>query len=315
MVDKIEALAQLRENLVDDIEARHINRLNIALENLEKDVVKLVNSLPVSNNKLFETRLAVEIRPKLKALIDKHYTLWADGTVREYDSVAKQVIENMKVLPIPDKFKTLTEIDIETITNLKRLKFNGFLDIATETTNALADEIYQSTISGKPFEDVVTTLQHKINGVYIKADVDEINDLVELVATTTDEAVKQQAINKLHSVYGADRVGNNMRRYAKQLAHDSLMEFDGQFTKAKATEAGLTNYLYYGDTIGDSRPFCINNRGKIFSEIELRDKWSSEIWKGKSTTDPFTSRGGYNCRHHLQPTDPDWYDNNGNLII
>ena len=38
-MDKIEELAQLRENLVDDIEARHINRLNIALENLEKDVV------------------------------------------------------------------------------------------------------------------------------------------------------------------------------------------------------------------------------------------------------------------------------------
>ena len=314
-MDKIEELAQLRENLVDTIEARHINRLNIALENLEKDVVKLVNSLPLRGNKLFETRVAIEIRPKLKAIIDKHYVLWADNTVREYDQVAKQIVNNMKILPISDNFKTLTELDIETITNLKRVKFTGFLDIATETTNALADEIYQSTISGKPFEDTVKTLQHRINGVYIKADADELNDLVELVATTTDENIKLQAINKLHTVYGADRVGNNMRRYAKQLAHDSLMEFDGQFTKAKATEAGLTNYLYYGDIIGDSRSFCINNRGKIFSEDELRNKWSSEIWKGKSTTDPFTSRGGYNCRHHLQPTDPDWYDNNGNLII
>ena len=314
-MDKIEELAQLRENLVDTIEARHINRLNIALVNLENDVVKLVNSLPLRGNKLFETRVAIEIRPKLKAIIDKHYVLWADNTVREYDQVAKQIVNNMKILPISDNFKTLTELDIETITNLKRVKFTGFLDIATETTNALADEIYQSTISGKPFVDTVKTLQHRINGVYIKADADELNDLVELVATTTDESIKLQAINKLHTVYGADRVGNNMRRYAKQLAHDSLMEFDGQFTKAKATEAGLTNYLYYGDIIGDSRPFCINNRGKIFSEDELRNKWSSEIWKGKSTTDPFTSRGGYNCRHHLQPTDPSWYDNNGNLII
>lgn len=314
-MDKIEELAQLRENLVDDIEARHINRLNIALENLEKDVVKLANTLPLRENKLFEARLAVELRPKIKELIDKHYVLWADGTVREYDKVAKIIVDNMKVLPISENFKTLTELDIETITNLKRVKFTGFLDIATETTNALADEIYQSTISGKPFEDTVKTLQHRINGVYIKADQDEINDLVELVATTTDETVKQKAIEKLQSVYGADRVGNNMRRYAKQLAHDSLMEFDGQFTKAKAAEAGLTNFLYYGDIIGDSRPFCIANRGKIFSEDELRDKWSSESWKGKSTTDPFTSRGGYNCRHHLQPTDPSWYDNNGNLII
>ena len=45
-MDKIEKLAQLRENLVDDIELRHNNRLNIALENLEKDVVDIANELP-----------------------------------------------------------------------------------------------------------------------------------------------------------------------------------------------------------------------------------------------------------------------------
>ena len=315
MADKIEDLAQLRENLVDDIELRHTNRLNIALENLERDVVKIANELPTKQGKLFEARLAVEIRPKLRQAIDEHYTLWADGTVREYDKVAKQVVDNMKVLPIPERFKTLTEVDIETITNLKRVKFTGFTNIGTETVNALADEVYSSTINGRSMNDMVKNIRHRINGVYIKADVDEINELVNFVASTTDEVAKAKAIERLHTFHGADRVGNNMRRYAKQLAHDSLMEFDGQFTKAKADEAGLNHYLYYGDIIGDSRDFCINNRGKIFSEEEARDKWSSESWKGKSTTDPFTSRGGYNCRHHLQPTDPSWYNDNGDLII
>ena len=70
-MDKIEKLAQARENLVDDIELRHTNRLNIALENLERDVVKIANDLPTRKGKLFEARLAVEIRPKLKEAIDK----------------------------------------------------------------------------------------------------------------------------------------------------------------------------------------------------------------------------------------------------
>ena len=153
-MDKIEKLAQARENLVDDIELRHNNRLNIALENLERDVVKIANELPQRQGKLFEARLAVEIRPKLKEAIDKHYLLWADNTVREYDKLAKVIVANMKDLPIPAKFKTLTEVDIETITNLKRLKFTGFLDIATETTNALADNVYSSTIAGKSFTDM-----------------------------------------------------------------------------------------------------------------------------------------------------------------
>ena len=56
-MDKIEKLAQLRENLVDDIELRHNNRLNIALENLEKDVVDIANELPQRQGKLFELSL------------------------------------------------------------------------------------------------------------------------------------------------------------------------------------------------------------------------------------------------------------------
>ena len=314
-MDKIEKLAQLRENLVDDIELRHINRLNIALENLEDDIVKLAGSLPLQGQKLFEARLAVELRPKIKEAIDKHYLLWADNTVREYDKVAKLVIENMKELPIPAKFKTLTEIDIETITNLKRLKFTGFLEIASETTNALADNVYSSTIVGKSINDMVKDLRQRINGVYMKADTDEINELVELVKTSTNPDEIEKAVNRLHTFYGADRTGENMRRYSKQLAHDSLMEFDGQFTKAKAAEAGLTHYLYYGDIIGDSRKFCRDNRGKIFSEQEALEEWGSKPWKGKSGSDPFINRGGYNCRHHFQPTDPSWYDSKGNLII
>ena len=65
-MDKIEELAQLRENLVDDIELLHTQRLNIALENLEREVVKIASELPIREGKLFEARLAVEIRPKLK---------------------------------------------------------------------------------------------------------------------------------------------------------------------------------------------------------------------------------------------------------
>jgi len=314
-MNKIDKLAQLRENLVDDIELRHINRLNIALENLEKDVVKAVSKAPLKEGILWDANFAVQIRPKLKQLIDKHYALWADNTVREYDKVAQQIIDNIKAVPIDPKFATLTEVDIQTITNLKRLKFTGFMDIATETTNALADEVYSSTISGRPFNDMVKNLQQKINGVYIKADSDEINELVEFVKSSTNKKEIDLAVSRLHTYYGADRVGNNMRKYAKQLAHDSLMEFDGQFTKAKANEAGLNHYLYYGDIIGDSRPFCVANRGRIFEEQEARNLWGSQGWKGKSRSDPFVNRGGYNCRHHFQPVDKDWYNEKGDLII
>ena len=316
-MDKIEELVQLREDLVDDIELRHNNRLNIALRNIEDEIAALSRSLPLKDGKLFEARRAIAIRTELKNIIDKHYLPWADSTVREYDKVAKQIVENMKVLPVSAKFKTLTQVDVETITNLKRVKFTGFANIASETTNALADNVYSSTISGKSFNEMQKELRQRINGIYINADVDEIDELVEFIATSTDQVAIEKAATRLRTFYGADRTGENMRKYSKQLAHDSLMEFDGQFTKAKAEEAGLTHYIYYGDLIGDSRQFCKNRvrANEIFSEVELREQWAREPWKGKSGSDPFVNRGGYNCRHHFQPTDPSWYDADGNLIL
>ena len=53
----------------------------------------------------------------------------------------------------------------------------------------------------------------------------------------------------------ADRAGNNLRRYAS--AHDSVMQFHGQFTVAKAKEAGLNHFTYTGTLVRDSREFCV----------------------------------------------------------
>ncbi len=90
------------------------------------------------------------------------------------------------------------------------------------------------------------------------------------------------------------------------MAHDSLMQFDGQFTKYKAAEAGITSYKYTGTNIVTTRPFCRTNLNKVFSEQEAIDLWASTRWVGKSGTDPFINRGGYRCRHSFIPYDPEW---------
>ena len=84
------------------------------------------------------------------------------------------------------------------------------------------------------------------------------------------------------------------------------MGFDGQFAKYRADELGLTHYKYSGTTVRDSRDFCRRNVNKVYSEEEIRRIWSTQTWNGKAQGDPFVVRGGYNCRHHWQPTDPDW---------
>jgi hypothetical protein len=96
-----------------------------------------------------------------------------------------------------------------------------------------------------------------------------------------------------------------MRLYASQQAHDSIMQFDAQFTKHKAEEAGITSFQYTGTNITTTREFCRARIGNVYTEEEARSIWGGN-WKGKSGSDPFIDRGGYRCRHSFIPYDPAW---------
>jgi hypothetical protein len=157
---------------------------------------------------------------------------------------------------------------------------------------------------------MVKNIRQHINGVYQQSNTREINELVDFINENKfDNAKKTQvdeAISKLHTQYASDRAGNNLRRYASQIAHDSVMQFHGQFTVSKAKEAGLEHYRYTGTLVRDSRPFCQSMLNKVLTEKEIRDIWNNRAWAGKSTGDPFIVRGGYRCRHTWIPTNPDW---------
>ena len=213
-------------------------------------------------------------------------------------------------MPIPNKFKNLTEVDLQTINALKYQSFSGFEDIAERFLKIINDEVYQSTIAGRPFDDMVRNIRGHINGVYQSSNVAEINELVDFINENKYNPGKkvqvEEAIRKLHTQYASDRAGNNLRKYAGQIAHDSVMQFHGQFTVAKAKASGLNHFTYTGTLVRDSRPFCRNMLNRTLNEKEIRDIWNRQSWGGKSPGDPFIVRGGYRCRHTWIPTDPNW---------
>lgn len=92
-----------------------------------------------------------------------------------------------------------------------------------------------------------------------------------------------------------------MRKYATQMAQDSVMQFDASINVAAGKEVGAERWKYYGSVIRDSREWCKEHAGKTFSEDEIRDLWANNAWQGKAPGDPFIVRGGYNCRHHWRP--------------
>ena len=159
---------------------------------------------------------------------------------------------------------------------------------------------------------MVKNIRGRINGIYQRSDENEINRLVDFIEKnrySNNPSIKAQvtaARQTLQSKYAADIYGENMRKYSSQIAHDSLMQFDGQFTKYKADEAGITSYKYTGTNITTTRDFCRNNLNQVFTEEEARELWASSQWRGKSGNDPFINRGGYRCRHSFIPYDPEW---------
>ena len=128
------------------------------------------------------TQLAIQLRPNLKRLIQENYLTTADDLIRnDYDEVIKEYQKFIKPVPIPDRFKTLTKPDLEVINQLKFLSFSGFEDIANTYLDTIANEVYQSAIVGKPFNEMVKNIRGRINGIYQRSDENEINRLVDFI--------------------------------------------------------------------------------------------------------------------------------------
>ena len=298
-------MSKILDKLADQHEERIIN----VLYKLEEDVIKAVTK--ASGGELVSTRLAIQLQPELRSIIESTFLEEADLLINsEYNLIAKEVLDTFGKMPIPANFKNLTQIDLQTINALKYQSFSGFEDIAERFIKVINDEVYQSTIVGRPFNDVVKNIRSHINGVYQKSNQGEINELVDFINENkfveSQKTQVQSAVTKLQTEYAADRAGENLRRYAGQIAHDSVMQFHGQFTVKKAKESGLKHFTYTGTLVRDSRPFCVNMVGRTLTEKQIRDRWNSQSWKGKSSGDPFIVRGGYRCRHTWIPTNPDW---------
>ena len=315
--DLLEKLGDYRQNKVIDLSDTQVERLQKSLQELENLVIKEASQIDPKRGSLkLRTTLALQLRPKLKQYIEETYLTAVQQNIADYDKSAGWLLATFKEYPIPNEFKQITELDLTTIQQLKRGAYLPFEDLGSEFVNELSQEIYNSTLTGKPTEQMIADLRGKINGIYQSSDNDEAQDLVDFIANNPDKTEQvKTATERLQTIYGRDRLGNNFRRYATQLVQDSLMNFDGQFAKYRADELGLTSYKYTGTTVRDTRDFCRRNVNRVFTEEEIREIWSSQTWKGKAQGDPFIVRGGYNCRHHWQPTNPDWLDAEGNYKL
>ena len=206
-------MSKILDKLADQHEERIIN----VLYKLEDDVIDAVRKS--TGGELVSTRIAIQLQPQLRTIIENNFLNEADLLINsEYNLIAKEVLDTFGKMPIPAKFRNLTQVDLQTINALKYQSFSGFEDVAERFIKVINDEVYQSTIAGRPFADVEKNIRSHINGVYQKSNQREINELVDYINENKyNPSLKskvEDSITKLRTKYAADRAGENLRKYA-----------------------------------------------------------------------------------------------------
>jgi len=329
MSDIVQDATLYRIKQIELAEAEYYKTLVKTLDKIEREVISLVSTLPLTDGKLVELQSAIAIRPQIKAILEREYLAWSDTVVRKgFNKQAKRVEKAFKKIGnIPLAFQEITKGDLALIQNLKQQFFTQFKDVSNTFTRRLAEKVYTNTLVGSNFTVLEKELRQTINGIYASADDVEAQKLIAYINRNKFNKSKKAQVNKsiqtLQSKFARDRAGENMKRYAGQILNDSLRDFDATLTFNKSQDAGLTFVKYYGDIIPTTRRICRNvisgvyNKRKngLFTIDEVSKLWSSTSWKGKKSGNPLIVRGGYNCRHQWSYVNPDWYDEAGELII
>jgi hypothetical protein len=331
MADIVKDATKYRIKQIEIAEAKYYETLIKTLDKIEREVIGTASRLPLTDGKLIELQSAIAIRPQIKAILEREYLAWSDTVVREgFNKQAKRIEKAFKRIGnIPVEFQELTKGDLALIQNLKQQYFTQFKDVSNTFTRKLADKVYQNTLIGSEFAVLEKELRQTINGIYASSDDPEVQRLInyikenEISDNPTIQAKVDKSVQTLQSKFATDRAGENMKRYAGQILNDSLRDFDATLNFNKSQEAGLTYVKYFGDVIPTTREICRNvingvydkRSGGLFTVDEVRQLWASRSWSGKKSGDPLIVRGGYNCRHQWSYVNPDWYDEDGELII
>ena len=272
---------------------QHQRRLADALQTLEGRLAGYMQTASATDGELFDMEWALSARSEIRQAMEEEYLAEVQDILGDYQEVAQQQLDMLNT------FGQFTRVPPEVISGLQRQSFQVFEALASQQLDVLSNGVYQASLTGRGKADFIEQLRGSINGIYQASDQAEIQELVEVAQNATG-ARQQAAIDRLHRVYAADRLGNNLRRYASLYAVDSLNQFSSTLTITTANEQGIDRFEYYGDLILDSRQFCRDHIDKVYNRAQIKKIWKGE-WAGKAPGDPFIVRGGYNCRHQWLP--------------
>lgn len=117
-------------------------------------------------------------------------------------------------------------------------------------------------------------------------------------------------------IVGTSEVQGAFQQHYRTFAYDTYSQIDRQNQISYATKLNMLAFIYGGDIVTDSRPFCKGGRdktagktfkrktGEIFTIEEARDWGNIRKFQGRNKSyNPLTDLGGHNCRHSINYID------------
>jgi len=109
-----------------------------------------------------------------------------------------------------------------------------------------------------------------------------------------------------------DVVETSTDKYFRTYLYDVISQYERMASRAVANKLGLKHFEYSGDIIKDTRDFCIERAGNVYS-VEEAKTWNDLWWRGKiEGVDVMVALGGYNCRHSVLYLTKEEYESRNN---
>lgn len=163
----------------------------------------------------------------------------------------------------------------------------------SKTAELISKQLGIDPVTGKIIDD--SYLYRLLDGSQVKDNV--TNFVLQNVSAKSSFADLREGLGTL--IKGDETVNGEMQRYLRAYAYDTFAQTQRAVDLNIADTYGFNSFVYSGDIIKDTREFCAERAGGVFSREEL-EEWQTLDWQGKNPDVPVEiSLGGYNCRHTL----------------
>lgn len=236
--------------------------LEDVVQKVDLRISRLISQLKVKNGRLLTNAINLSYAMSLRKEIAKEFSKFnlVAEQVTNYTPIQKEVEGILKKAGISPQF---TRQDASIIKAFSDDGLNQLVALGNQYSSDIAQKVYITVASGGDLDDLILDIKQLLEG-------------------------------------GTDKAGMPMVNHAQTIATTGYQEVDSILLKRKTDNIKDIRFKYAGSLIKDSRDFCSNRVGKIYTREEI-DSWRDVKWQGKKAGDPFVVRGGWNCRHRWLP--------------